>query len=77
MFVSVLGVVIEGNVLSLLIELEVSGGRQTLGEGGLAVKLMGKLPGRQHGLRVNASSLRKPGIERERRRSGLVARLVG
>ena len=40
MFVSVLGVVIERDVFSLLIELELSCRCQTNGEGGLAVKLM-------------------------------------
>jgi hypothetical protein len=38
--VSVLGVVIERDVFSLLIELELSCRCQTNGEGGLAVKLM-------------------------------------
>ena len=40
MFVAVLSIVVERNIFSLLIKLEVGFVRQTDGEGGLAVKLM-------------------------------------
>src|ERR1035437_3463652 len=77
MLMSALGIIVERNVFCLLFKLELSGGGQTLGEGGLAVKLMRKSPRFQHGLRVNAGRLRKSCVHRERRRSGLLARLVG
>ena len=76
MFVSVLDVVVEGNVFSLLIELEVGHVCQTLGEGGLAVKLVGKFPCLEHGLSVDASCLRKSGIQGQGLRPGLAARLI-
>ena len=77
MFMSVLGIIVERDVFSLLFELELRRGREALGQGGLAVELVRKLPRFEHGLRVNAGGLRKSCIERERRRSGLAARLVG
>ena len=43
MFVSVGGVVVERDVFSLLIELEVRGGGEAYRQGGLAIKLMGEL----------------------------------
>src|ERR1019366_7548670 len=76
MLMSALGIIVERNVFCLLFKLELSGGGQTLGEGGLAVKLMRKSPRFQHGLRVNAGRLRKSCVHRERRRSGLLARLT-
>jgi hypothetical protein len=42
-FVRMDGVVVEGYVFSLLLEMEMSGGRNTFGQGGLALELMGKL----------------------------------
>ena len=70
------GVEIEGNVFALLIELQPGRCRQTLRQGGLAVKLMGELPGREHRLRVRAGGLDRPVIERQRRRAGLALRLI-
>jgi len=64
MFVAVPDVVVERNVFSLLIELEVGRGRETLGEGGLAIKLVRKLPRGEHGLGMGTGRLRKAGIER-------------
>jgi hypothetical protein len=77
MFVRMDSVVIERHVFSLLLEMKVSGGRKPLGQGRLAVKLMRKLLGFDHGQRVRARGLRESGIERERGRSCLLARLVG
>ena len=77
MLMSVLGVRVERNVFSLLIELEMSGRRQPLRELGLAVELMRQSPRCQHGPRVNSCSLRKFCIQGKGRRSRLPARLVG
>src|SRR4029077_21235051 len=77
MLMSVLGVVVEGYVFSLLFKLELSRRRETSWQRGLAVKLMRNSPRFQHGLRVNAGGLRESRVNRERRRSGLPARLVG
>ena len=61
---SVLRVVVEGDVLSFLIELEVGRGRETHRERRLTVKLMRELSGFEHGLRVSASRLGQSGVER-------------
>ena len=72
-----LGIVIERDVFSLLLQLKLRCPREALRERGLAVELMRKPARLQHGLRVNASGLRKSRIHREGRRSSLLARLVG
>src|SRR5450755_3698632 len=77
MFMSMLGVVVERNIFPLLLKLELSGRCETLEEGGLAVKLMREAPRLKHGLGMNAGSLRKSSIDRQGRRSRLLARLVG
>jgi len=77
MFVSMLGVIIERDIFSLPVELEVGSVRETLGEGGLAVKSMRKLLCCQHGLRVNAGGVRESRIERQGRRTRFAARQVG
>jgi hypothetical protein len=76
MFVAVLGVIIERNVLAFLLELEICCGCETLGQSGLAIELMRKATRFEHGLCVNAGGLRKACIHDERRRSGLPARLI-
>ena len=77
MFVCRSSGIVERDIFSLLIELEVSCSRKTYGQGGLAFKLMGKLLRFAHGQSMRARGLRKSGIERERWTSGLLARLVG
>ena len=64
MFVAVPDVVVERNVFSFLIELEIRRGGETLGEGGLAVKLVRKLASCEHGLGMDTGRLRKAGIDR-------------
>ena len=76
MLVAVLDIGVERNVLSFLIQLEFGSGGETLGEGGFAVKLVRELSRVEHGLRVGAGRLRKSGIEAQRRRSRLLARLI-
>ena len=53
-----------------------SRGRQALRQGGLAFKLMGKLPRRKHRFGVRAGRSAKAGIERQTRRAGLRSRLI-
>ncbi len=77
MLVAVWGVVIEGDVFSFLIELEVGAVGQPNGEGGLAFKFMGKLARFEHGLSVNARGFGESGIELQRGGSGLLAGLIG
>jgi len=76
MFVAMLGIVVVGNILSLLIELEFGRVRQTLWQRRLAVKLMRKLLRLDHRLGVNAGGLRESGIQREGLRSHFLARLI-
>src|SRR5947209_8341079 len=59
---SLLRVGIKGHVFSLAIELEARGRCKAKREGGLAVKLVRKLPSFEHGLRVRARGLRKSRI---------------
>ena len=63
MFVSVLRVVIEGNVLAFLVELEIGRGGETQRERGLSGKLMRELAGFEHGQRVGAGCLGQSGVE--------------
>ena len=76
-FVSVFGVVIKRHVFSLLIELEGSRGGETYWEGGLAVKLVRKLPSLEHRQRVGTCGLGESIVERERGGAGLLSGLVG
>ena len=57
MFMPMLGVIIERNVLALLLELEVRCGREALRQCGLAIELVRETPRFEHGLRMHASSL--------------------
>ena len=77
MFVPVLGIVIEGDIFSLLLEQELSCRRDTYGEGGLPDKLMGELSRLKHGHGMVASCLRESSVEREWGSTGLPAGLVG
>ena len=72
-----LGIVIERDVFSLLLQLNLRCRREPLRERGLAVELMRKPARLHHGLRVKASGMRKSRIDGERRRSGLLARVIG
>ena len=76
MFVAVLGIVIERDVLAFLIQQEIAGCGEAVGEGWLATKLVRKLFGFEHGLRMNARGLRESAVERKGRGSGVLARLV-
>jgi hypothetical protein len=71
MFVSTGSGIVERNIFSLLIELEVSFIRKPYGQGEFAFKLMGKLLRFEHSQRVRARGLRKSGVEGERRRACL------
>ena len=76
MFMSMRGVEVERDVLAFLIELHMGRGRQALGQGGLAVKLMRKLPRRKHRFGVRAGRLAQSAIERQTRRAGLRSGLI-
>src|SRR5579871_2573821 len=61
--VTVLGVIIESDVFSFLIEQEMSRGREALGQGGLTVKLMRELLGIEHDLGMGAGGFGETGVE--------------
>jgi hypothetical protein len=71
--VAVLGVVVEGDVLSSLIELEIRPVGQALGEAWFVGKLVRESARLEHGLRVNASRLAQSGVQRKWRDSSTQA----
>ena len=66
MLMAIRGVEVERDILAFLIQLRTGCGRQALRQGGLAFKLMRKLPRRKHRFRVRARRAAKSGIERQR-----------
>jgi hypothetical protein len=76
MFVALFGIEIERDIFTFLIEWDVGCVSQALWQGWLAIKLVRKLPRREHGLGMSAGSLAKSGIECERPGAGLRSRLV-
>ena len=76
MFVTTGGAIVKGDILSLLVKLKVGRRSEPLREGELTGKLVGELSSCEHRFRVNAGSLREPGIEGQWRRSGTLARLI-
>jgi hypothetical protein len=76
MFVAVCGVHVERDVFAFLIEVGAGRASQALGQGGLAFKLVRKLPGREHCLGMLAGRLTESGIEYQRGRSNLGSRFI-
>ena len=76
MLVSVFGIHVERNVFAFLVKVRMRRVSQALGQGGLAGKLVRKLPRGKHCFGVPAGSFTETGIERERGRSGLRSGLI-
>ncbi len=70
------GIEIECDVFAFPIQLRAACGRQTLGQGRLALEPVGKLTLGNHLFRVPAGSAAQAGIERERWRTSLRSGLI-
>ena len=77
MFVAVLGVIVERDVFSFLVKLELGRERETLGEGGFTSKLMRQLLRIHHGYGMDAGGIGESGIECQRTDACLATRSIG